>query len=220
MNETEIKNALDRLAEFHAKRDMLEFEKRKLLKENKVPEYVQAIVNQGMNKMAEATKAIQPSIDALYLAAEEKRKALVIPEEIKAALAKIDEQRAAIEQESRALETAIRKGEGQERAAIQAEIEAQTKAVYDAIEQRNRDIEAEFSGKAEAADTNIKALEAEIKAAVKELKTSVKASHFHAVYVSGRITWNTDKMEAWRVSYPFLNDARKEGEPSITLRRI
>jgi hypothetical protein len=220
MDETEIKNKLDQLAEFHAKRDMLEFEKRKLLEENKVPEYVQAIVNQGMKKMAESDRAIQPTLDTLHRSAEEKRKALVIPEEIKAALEKIDEQRAQIEMESRVIETAMRKGVQQEREAIQADIDAQTKAVFDATEARKRDIEAEFFGKNEAADANIKALENEIKAAVKELKTSVKASHFNAVYVSGRITWNTDKMEAWRVAYPFLNDARREGEPSITLRRI
>ena len=67
---------------------------------------------------------------------------------------------------------------------------------------------------------NIDALEKQIKDAVKALKKSVKGDFFHAVYVSGRITWNTDKMEAWRVDHPWLNDARKEGEPSITLRKI
>jgi len=69
-------------------------------------------------------------------------------------------------------------------------------------------------------EDNIKKLEAEIKAEVKTGGTSVKGKYFHAVYVKGRVTWNTDKMDAWLVDHPFLKEARKEGDPSITLRRI
>ena len=34
------------------------------------------------------------------------------------------------------------------------------------------------------------------------------------------ITWNTDMMEGWRETFPFLEKARKEGDPSVSLRRI
>ena len=220
MDENEIKAKLDLLAEFHAKRDMLEFEKRKLLEENKVPEYVQAIVKQSMQEMGKVESSFAPTLKAIQEETDLQLSKIVVPDEIKAALAEIDHQRALANAYRIAKEKEISERIQAIKAEVQANAESQTKAVYDAIEARKHDIEAEFSGKNEAADTNIKALEAEIKAAVKELKCSVKASHFNAVYVSGRITWNTDKMEAWRVAYPFLNDARKEGEPSITLRRI
>ena len=99
------------------------------------------------------------------------------------------------------------------------QIEQQTRDVYATITQRKNDIEIEFRGKAEDVEANIKKLEAEIKADVKATGASVKGKFFHAVYVKGRVTWNTDKMDAWVIDHPFLKEARKEGEPSITLRK-
>ncbi len=55
MEESEIKQKLDDLADYQAHRDLLEMDKRKLLDEVKIPEEVQAIVSAGMKRMAEVS---------------------------------------------------------------------------------------------------------------------------------------------------------------------
>jgi seryl-tRNA synthetase len=220
MDEIEIKEKLNTLADFHAHRDLIESDKRALLDNEQVPAEVEAVVKAGMKQMADVEMSFIPAITSNQEKIDAKLAAIVVPEEIKAALAEIDRKRAEVKAASDAYDAEIRAQIQAAKAKIQAEVEAQTKGVYDAIQQRRREIEAEFSGKKEAVDENIAALEKEIKDAIKAGGKSVKGDHFHAVYVSGRITWNTDKMEAWRQAYPFLDEARKEGEPSCTLKRI
>ena len=236
----EIEQKLDLLAEFHAQKDLLEIDKRRLLDDVKIPAEVEAVVSDGMKRMAAVEAEIRTQTNTVNAEIEAELSAIVIPAEIKEALAEIERRRAEIvvpdeiktvlaDIETKRAEISARKNEkaAQTNAAIvsrkqevQAEVEAQTKDVYAQVQQRKNEIEAEFSGKANDVDANIKKLEAEIKAEVKAGKKSVKGKFFHAIYVSGRITWNTDKMEAWKVDHPFLLEARKEGEPSITLRRI
>jgi hypothetical protein len=211
---------LDQLADFQAHRDLLESDKRALLDDVKIPAEVEMIVKAGTRMMAEVESTFAPMLDAINAETQSKLAEIVIPEEIKAQLALIDASRRMVNENAQLRRDEIAKKVQARKSELQAEIEAQTREVYASIAARKNEIEAEFAGKSEAVDDNIKRLTDAIKAEVKTLKKSVKADHFHAVYVSGRITWNTDKMEAWRQAYPFLDEARKEGEPSITLRRI
>lgn len=220
MNEVEIKHLLDTLSEYQAHRDLLEADKRALLEDVRVPEEVQAIVATGMKQLCEVEERYKPNIDILSEEVTEKLSKVVIPPSIEAALAAIDKERAAVQQYRAFGLVKINGLINDDKRKIQDEINAQTADVYKALAQRKAEIEAEFAGKAEAVDENIRKLTDEIKAAVRELGCSVKADHYQAVYVRGRITWNTDKMEAWLNDHPFLKDARKEGEPSVTLRRI
>jgi hypothetical protein len=235
-----IREKLDLLEEFNCQKNLIEIKKRELLDEVKIPAEVEAIVSDGMKRMADvqaeieaAEKATSDRIDAELAAAvipdelreqlaeiERQRAAIVVPDELKAALAAIEQKRSEINAKKIANGKFILEKIVNRKRELQVEVEAQTKDVYDQVARRRQEIEAEFSGKADDVDVNIKKLEAEIKAAVKEAGESVKGQYIHAVYVRGRITWNTDKMEAWRKDHPFLDDARKEGEPSITLRRI
>jgi len=233
MNET-IEQKLDMLAEFHAQKDLLEIDKCKLLDDVKIPAEVEAIVSEGMKAMAEiegSMRATAKTFDALI---EKELSEIAIPNELAIKLANLDRQRAELMKEFSDIEKQratinAKKCENDDfltrsinvrKQELQTDIEGKTKAVYAQVAQHKNEIEAEFSGKAEDVEENIKKLEIEIKAEVKAGKKSVKGKSFHAIYVSGRITWNTDKMEAWLISYPFLKDARKEGEPSITLRRV
>lgn len=88
----------------------------------------------------------------------------------------------------------------------------------DEIKQRMYEIEAEFSGKTEAVDENILALEAEIKQAIITHGASVKGSVFHAVFAKGRVSWDTKSLEGYATAHPELLTFRKEGEPSVSIR--
>jgi hypothetical protein len=231
---TTIEQKLDQLAEFHSQKDTLELRKRELLNEIQVPAEIEQIVKNGMARQAEMEANTRKTIEARNAEVDKEIAAIVIPEELKSALAEIDRQRNELMQKFDSVNVqrqtiAFKKRENETGAmealtirkqALLEEIEAQTRDVYDTIDQKKREIEIEFSGKADDASANIAKLEAEIKAEVKAAGASVKGKHFHAVYVKGRVTWNTDKMDAWLVDHPFLKEARKEGEPSITLRRI
>jgi hypothetical protein len=234
MTEEIIKQKLDTLAEFYSQKDALELSKRELLDEVKVPAEIEQIVSAGM-KMAQDIEAKARARIAEYNKTIDAEIAAVqIPDELKSALAEIDKQRAELMAKFADVEKQRQEIAGQKRsneaaeleamkadsAQLEEEVKAKTAMVYENVRQRKSDIEIEFSGKAQDVEENIKKLEAEIKADVKATGASVKGKYFHAVYVKGRVTWNTDKMDTWLVDHPFLKEARKEGEPSITLRKV
>jgi hypothetical protein len=229
-----IQEKLDLLAEFHAQKDLLELDKKKLLEDVKIPAEIKQIVSDGMKMAQRIELDARVRIAAYEKTIDAELAAVSIPAELKAALAElrikeailmsqfadVEKQRQEIAAQKKSNEAVELEHLKEDRAQLEEEIKAKTAKVYADIEQRRNEIEAEFSGKAGDVESNIKKLEAEIKEEVKAGKKSVKGQFFHAIYVSGRITWNTEKMEAWRVDHPFLDAARKEGEPSITLRRI
>lgn len=87
------------------------------------------------------------------------------------------------------------------------------------IKQAIADIEAEFAGKSEAVDENIEALTAEIKADVLAGGATVKGAHMMAVYAKGRVSWDTKALDGVVVLHPELAQFRKEGEPSVSIRK-
>lgn len=242
----DVKEKLDLLAEFHSKRDSLELEKRELLNEIQVPAEVEKIVNDGMAKIAAIDEGIRSGAKEYDAKIDAKLAAVVIPKEYQDELEEIDRARAEIVSkmgEVEAQKRAIRNEQAEFHAAmfdnsaklkqtLREQIELQTRDVYKQLDQRKAEIEAEFSGKAEDVAANILKLENEIrddlkKEAAEKLEKdpkakdlSVKGKYFHAVYVRGRVTWNTDKMDAWVIDHPFLKEARKEGDPSITIRKV
>lgn len=82
------------------------------------------------------------------------------------------------------------------------------------------EIETEFSGQAEAVAHKINTLEAEIKAAVIENGATIKSAHLQAVYTKGRVTWDGSKLEGMMALIPGLREARREGQPSVAIRKI
>lgn len=217
---TTIEEKLDQLAEFHSQKDSIELQKKSLLDEVKVPAEIEAIVSEGLQKVSNVEDSFQEAIDALNTKVEEELKLIAIPDEVKALLAEIDAKRKelnnlrSISMEKIQDRIEFRKDE------IRSEVDAKVKATFDSVDQRRNEIEEEFAGKADDVDSNIEALEKEIKEETKALGTTVKGKHFMAVYVKGRVTWNTDKLDGMVALIPQIKDARKEGEPSITLRHI
>ena len=216
----ETNEKLDQLAEFQSQRDSIEIEKRALLDEVKIPSEVEEIVSKGMKKMSEVESTFAPLIKELEDDVNAQLAIIVIPDEIKIALEEIDRQRAEVRTYQRNMEADISQRIRLTRNEIQADVDAKTKDIYNAIAQRKAEIEVEFSGKAEAVDENIKKLTEEIKSDVLTLGVSVKGKHYQGIYVKGRVTWDTSKMDGYAVGHPEVLFMRKEGDPSCTIRKI
>jgi len=101
-----------------------------------------------------------------------------------------------------------------------AKDEARDAAIPEEVEAALADIDAEFSPKLEAVAEKIEALEAEAKAAVLAEGETVKGGALQAVYTKGRVTWDGKKLEGMASLLPQLKDARKEGEPSVSIRKV
>jgi hypothetical protein len=218
MNESDIKAKLDQLADFQAQRDLIDADKRALLDEVKIPDEVLTIQRAGNDQQDEIERKAVIDSKKINSDIENRLSKIVIPEEVKVILAQIDEQRAAVRAEGAKRENEIRVQSNLEKQSIREATEAQTVDIYRAIAQRKAEIEAEFSGKAESVDENIRKLTEDIKAEVKELGASVKSDYFHAIYVKGRVTWDTSKMDGYAVGHPEVLFMRKEGEPSVSIR--
>jgi phage terminase small subunit len=87
------------------------------------------------------------------------------------------------------------------------------------IRQAIKDIEAEFADRYPAVDEKIAALTAEVKDAVIALGETVNGEHLQAVFVKGRTSWDTGKLDGMMALIPQLAEARKVGSPSVTLRK-
>ena len=87
------------------------------------------------------------------------------------------------------------------------------------VRERLKDIETEFAQKEQAASANIESLEAEIKAETIAVGESVRASGLQAVWNKGRLTWDSKGLTSYGESHPEILQFRKEGEPSVTIRR-
>jgi len=95
------------------------------------------------------------------------------------------------------------------KSAIPAEIQA----VID-------EIEAEFAPKQEAINTEIAELEAAVKSTVLEAGETAKGGSLQAVYAKGRITWDTKSLDGYAKANPAIAEYRKQGEPSVSIRKI
>ncbi len=88
------------------------------------------------------------------------------------------------------------------------------------VKARLAEIEAEFGQKTEAANANIEALEAAIKADTLALGETVRGAAFQAVWNKGRQSWDSKGLTAYAEANPEVLQFRKEGEPTVTLRRF
>ena len=99
----------------------------------------------------------------------------------------------------------------QELETRRAEILRSVQAELDALDE-------EFAPLLAAAEARIESLKEEIKGDVLEHGASVRGGRFHAVFTRGRITWDTHQLAAYAEEHPEVNDFRREGSPSVSLR--
>jgi hypothetical protein len=88
------------------------------------------------------------------------------------------------------------------------------------IKARLAEIDAEFASRSEVVDVNITALEAEIKDDVIQHGATVRGAHLLAVWNRGRVSWDDRSLSDYARSHPEVLSFRKQGEPSISIRRV
>jgi hypothetical protein len=79
-------------------------------------------------------------------------------------------------------------------------------------------LDDEFSGRMRAAQEEVSHLEAEVKGVVLQAAQSVKHEGIHAVYMRGRVSWNSRELSRYAESHPELQEFRRVGAPSVSLR--
>ena len=82
------------------------------------------------------------------------------------------------------------------------------------------DIDAEQKTALDSLASGIDELTAEVKADVLQAGGSVKGLYLHAIYAKGRVSWDTKSLDGYAVAHPELLALRKEGAPSVSLRKI
>jgi prefoldin subunit 5 len=96
--------------------------------------------------------------------------------------------------------------------AKRTEILKQVQAELDALQ-------AEYDPLLEAAERNVSELEAEIKNDVLLGGESVMTDVYQALYMRGRVTWDTEGIDKYAVAHPEVLKYRKQGQPNVTLRK-
>ena len=103
---------------------------------------------------------------------------------------------------------------------LRIDYEAKRKAILATVQAELDALDAEYSPMKDAVSENITRLEGEIKTDVIQHGATVKGERFMAVYVNGRVSWDTKKLDGMMSLIPQIAEARKQGEPSVTIRKV
>ena len=101
-------------------------------------------------------------------------------------------------------------------AAVLAAVKPQLAAVKPQLDAINERYAPQL---AETADT-ITALENDIRLDVLQYGVTVKGAHLQAVWMKGRQSWDSARLEGYAVAHPEIAQFRKVGEPSVTIRSV
>ncbi len=96
--------------------------------------------------------------------------------------------------------------------------ESKRDKVLDKVRAELDALESEYQPLLEAAEHNASTLEAEIKNDVLLGGQSVITNVYQALYMKGRVTWDTAGIDKYAVAHPEVLQYRREGQPSVTLR--
>jgi len=80
------------------------------------------------------------------------------------------------------------------------------------------EIRAKYKDTKEAVSFELGVLEQEIKKSVLEMKETIKSKNVMAVWNKGRVSWDSKLLEGMAKLEPKLLAARKEGEPTVSIR--
>lgn len=88
------------------------------------------------------------------------------------------------------------------------------------VKQAITDINVEYAPKEAALAEQIDNLTAAVKADVIADGTSVKGNFLHAVFTSGRISWDTKGLDGYAAAHPEVAQFKKQGDPSVAIRKV
>lgn len=83
-----------------------------------------------------------------------------------------------------------------------------------------QDIDAEFDMEERALNANIADLQEEIKAGTLQTCETMRGKHMMAVWQKGRVSWDCKALDGYMAGHPEIRRFRREGEPSVSIRRI
>jgi hypothetical protein len=98
--------------------------------------------------------------------------------------------------------------------------EARRAEILQAVQAELDALEAEYAPLFATAEERDAALEAEIREEVVAAGATVRGTHLQAVYVRGRTSWDTAGLEAYAEDHPEVQDYRRQGNPSVSLRTL
>ena len=87
------------------------------------------------------------------------------------------------------------------------------------IKQAVEDVNAEFADKETAVRANMAELESQVKTAVINEGATVKGGVLQAVFNKGRVSWDSRKLEGLMIAFPKLEEARKQGDPYVAIKK-
>jgi len=88
------------------------------------------------------------------------------------------------------------------------------------IKAKIAEINAEFADKTKSLNQEITFLEGEVKQEVVNAGETIKGEYMMAVYVKGRVSWDTKALDGYATAHPEIAQFRKIGEPSVSIRGI
>jgi hypothetical protein len=100
------------------------------------------------------------------------------------------------------------------------DLEAKRAEILKSVQTELDALEDEYAPLLATAEARIEALKEEIKSDVLEHGASVRGGHLQAVYSRGRVTWDTHRLEDYANEHPEVNEFRREGSPSVSLRSV
>jgi hypothetical protein len=105
--------------------------------------------------------------------------------------------------------------------ALNLQYQAQREALIPPeVREALAELDVEHEAQNAVAAMLITELTAEVKAEVLAGGSSAKGAHLQALYVKGRISWNTVALDGYAIAHPEIASMRKEGEPSVSIRAV
>lgn len=82
------------------------------------------------------------------------------------------------------------------------------------------EIDVEFDPQFEAVESKASDLQKRVKEEVIAHGETIKGMALQAVYSKGRISWDTKGLNGYMVDHPELNQFKKQGNPSVSIRKV
>ena len=92
--------------------------------------------------------------------------------------------------------------------------------IPDDVKQQLLDMDVEYAVQFAEIDSRIALLDEQIRMAVLSLGDNVKGQYRHAVYVKGRVSWDTRGLDKLSYRVPEVMEYRREGQPSVRIGKI
>jgi len=100
------------------------------------------------------------------------------------------------------------------------EYESKKTLILQPVQDELKALDSEFAPMFNSVGERITELEKQVKELVLVGGKSVKGTNLHAIYMKGKITWMTDRLDGFMVAHPELAQLRNVGEPSVQIRNV